>query len=150
MSAACPGAAPWGARVDVAEPAARVRVAAAPLEPPPEDEALMQARTAGARGLVIAEVRGGVATLRSLGLDGRERDRRTVAVGAPAADALAPAAGALRGLLQPRAPEKWYRSRWVWAAGAAALATAIVLPLAAALSNDAPRGVTVVGPGALP
>jgi hypothetical protein len=150
VSAACPGLARWGARVEVVEPASRVRVTAAPLEPPPEAEALVQARSAGARGLVIAEVRGGVATLRSLGLDGRERDRRTVVVGAPATNALAPLADSLRTLLRPRTSEKWYRSRWVWAAGAAALATAIVLPLAAALSDNAPRGVTVVGPGALP
>jgi hypothetical protein len=151
VSAACPGAAPWGARVDAIEPATRVRVAPAPLEPPPEAEALVQARAAGASGLVIAEVRGRLATLRRLGLDGRERDRRTVTVAAPSRDALAPAAEALRDVLRPAPrPERWYRSRWVWAAGAAGLATALVLPLSLALTDDAPRGVTVVGPGKLP
>ncbi|HWO21175.1 MAG TPA: hypothetical protein VNO30_20545 [Kofleriaceae bacterium] len=150
VAAACPGAAPWGARVDAVEPAARVRVSAAPLEPPPEAEALVQARAGGASGLVLAEVRGRIATLRRLGLDGRERDRRTVAVAAPAPGALAPLGEALRDVLRPAPRARWYQSRWVWAAGAAGLATAIVLPLALGLSDDAPRGVTIVGPGALP
>jgi hypothetical protein len=149
ISAACPGAAPWGARIDAVEPATHVRVAPAPLEPPPEADALVQARTGGASGVVLAEVRGRFATLRRLSLDGRERDRRTVAIAGPSRDALVPLAEALRDVLRPAPRAKWYRSRWVWAAGAAGLATAIVLPLALALSNDAPRGVTVVGPGAL-
>ena len=150
VSAACPGAAPWGARVDAIEPATRVRVAPALLEPPPEADALVQARAGGASGLVIAEVRGRLATLRRLGLDGRERDRRTVAVAGPSRDALVPVAEALRHVLRPAPRARWHQSRWVWAAGAAGLATAIVLPLALVLSNDAPRGVTIVGPGALP
>ncbi len=150
VSAACPGAAPWGARIDAVEPATRVRVAPVPLEPPPEADALVQARAGGASGLVLAEVRGRIATLRRIGLDGRERDRRTVAVAGPAPGALAPVAEALRDVLRPAPRTKWYRSRWVWAAGAAGLATAIVLPLALALSDDAPGGLTVVGPGALP
>jgi hypothetical protein len=150
VSAACPGAAPWGARFDAVEPEARVRVTPAPLAPPPEAEALVQARAAGASGLVLAEVRGPLATVRRLGLDGRERDRRTVTIAGASKDALAPLAEALRDVLRPAPPPRWYRSRWVWAAGAAGLATAIVLPFALALSNNAPRGVTVVGPGALP
>ena len=150
VSAACPGAAPWGARIDVVEPATRVRVAPVPLEPPPEADALVQARAGGASGLVLAEVRGRIATVRRIGLDGRERDRRAVAVAGTAPGALAPVAEALRDVLRPAPRAKWYRSRWVWAAGAAGLATAIVLPLSLALSNDAPSGVTVVGPGALP
>ncbi len=150
VSAACPGAAPWGARGDAFEPATRGRAAPGALEPPPEAEALIQARVGGASGLVIAEVRGRLATLRRLGIDGRERDRRTVAVAGPSRDALVPVAEALRDVLQPARREKWYRSRWVWAAGAAGLAAAIMLPLALALSDDAPRGVTIVGPGDLP
>jgi len=149
-SAACPGAAPWGARFDAVDPATRVRVAPVPLQPPPEAEALVQARAAGASGLVIAEVRGRLATLRRLGLDGRERERRTVAVAGSSGDALAPLAAALRDVLRPAPRARWYRSRWVWAAGAAGLATAIVVPLTLVLSNDSPRGVAVVGPGALP
>ncbi len=150
VSAACPGAAPWGARIDAIGPATRVRVAPAPLEPPPEADALVQARAGGASGLVLAEVRGRLATVRRLGLDGRERDRRTVAIAGSAPDALAPLAEAVRDLLRPAPRPKWYRSRWVWAAGAAGLATAIVLPIALVLANDTPRGVSVAGPGALP
>jgi hypothetical protein len=38
----------------------------------------------------------------------------------------------------------------VWAAGAAGIAAAIAIPIAAAIARDEPRGVRVGGPGALP
>ncbi|MGN6109357.1 MAG: hypothetical protein ACTHU0_29890, partial [Kofleriaceae bacterium] len=150
VSAACAGAAPWSARIDVADPGARLRVTPAPLEPPTDAEVLVQARTAAARGVVVAEVRGAIATVRWFGLDGRERDRRSVAVASHARGALEPVADAMRALLRPRPTERWYQSRWVWAAGAAGLVAAIFVPLTISLSNTRPSGVDVVGPGRLP
>ncbi len=151
IAASCPGFAPWGVRVDVDERADRVRVGAARLEPPSDAEVVIQGRTAGARGMIVVEVRGTLAVARLLGLDGRERDRRsvTIAVGSPRS--LEPLAAAVRDLLQPRPSRaRWYRSRWAWAAGGALVAAAIFVPLTLAFSSNEPTGVKVVGPGALP
>jgi hypothetical protein len=165
VSVACPGAAPWGARVEVAAPAssapagaeaavpaARVRARPVLLAPPAQlaSEALVQARAAGASGLVIAEVRGEIAVVRRLGLDGRERARRAAAIAGRGAGALGGAAAALGELLAPAPRAPWHRARWVWAAGAAGIAAAIAIPIAAAIARDEPRGVRVGGPGALP
>ena len=53
-------------------------------------------------------------------LDGRERDRKTVSIG----NDLAPLADAVTTLLTPPPYRPWYRSKWTWAAGGAAIAAA--------------------------
>jgi hypothetical protein len=146
LAARCPGAAPWGRRIDVTEATTRVRVDAAPLAPPGEAELLIQARAAGTRGLVIVEVRGTLAVARLVGLDGKERARRTATIDRT----LDPAATAVRQLVAPVESPKWYRSRWVWAAGGALALAAIVIPIALIANDDPPSGVRVVGPGELP
>jgi hypothetical protein len=135
VNARCADRQPEGFRIELT---ADVRL---PLEPrpylPPNDtEVLVQARTAGARAFVVVEVRGGVATARLVGLDGRERERRTATI----AGDLAPIAEGLDGLLAPAPEQHWDQSRWVWAAGGAAVAAAILVPLTAYLANDSSQG----------
>ena len=128
----CPDRAPWGAHIDLIADAtltARNPV----LVPPSRAELLIQARTAGARAFVVVEVIGTVGTARLVGLDGRERDRRTANV----TRTLEPLAAALRELLVPVRERRWYQSRWAWAAGAAVLAAAIFVPLTAVVAGDA-------------
>lgn len=140
----CPDHAPWGTRVDVGAPATTLVARPVRFAPPADAELLIQARTAGAGALIAAEVRGDVATARLIGLDGRERDRRTVTV----RDTLEPLAEAVRDLLRPPGRVRWYRSKWAWAAGAAILAAAIAIPLTAAIVRDpAPTGAVIQFPG---
>jgi hypothetical protein len=127
----CADRAPWGTRVEVTGDqlvVARNTV----LAPPTDDEVLIQARTVGARAFVAVEVRSGVGTARLVGVDGRERDRRSVAITGD----LTVLAGAVRELLAPVAKTPWYESRWAWAAGAAVVAAAILVPLTAAITRD--------------
>lgn len=113
------------------------------LLPPTDTDLLVQARTAGARAFVVAELRGNIATARLVGLDGRERDRKTVTIGSD----LAPLADAVAALLTPPVRSPWYRSKWVWATGGAAVAAAILIPLTAFLvQSDGPTTVTVRPP----
>ena len=102
------------------------------LLPPTDTDLLVQARTAGARAFVVAEVRGNVATARLVGLDGRERDRKTVSITSD----LSPLADAVSLLLTPPKRTPWYRSKWVWATGGAAAAAAILVPLTMFLTAD--------------
>ena len=146
IAARCPGAAPWGRRLEVTDATTRVQVAPVPLQPPAEAELLIQARTAGMRGLVIVEVKGAVAVVRLVGLDGTERARRTAAI----ERTLDPVAVIVRQLVAPREAPKWYRSRWAWAAGGALAVAAIVIPIALIAADDPPSGVRVQGPGELP
>lgn len=146
IHARCPGRAPWGRRVDVSEGVARVRVDAAPLVPPTATDLLVQARAAGTRGIVVVEVHGTVAHARVLGLDGVERDRRTASI----QRSLAPASGLVRALLAPRPESRWYRSRWVWAAGGALAVALVLIPVMVIAADDPPTGVRVTGPGELP
>ncbi len=131
----CADRQPEGFRIELT---ADVRL---PLEPrpylPPNDtELLVQARTAGARAFVVVEVRAGVATARLVGLDGRERNRKTITV----TNDLAPVADGLSGLLAPPPDKRWYDSKVVWALGGAALAAAILIPVTAYFANDAGAG----------
>jgi len=126
----CPDRTPWGTRVEVTSDqlvVARNTV----LAPPTDDDVLIQARTVGAKAFVAVEIRSGVGTARLVGVDGRERDRRTVAITRD----LTPLARAVEQLLSPLASRHWYDSRWAWAAGAAVLAAAIVIPLTAAATQ---------------
>lgn len=141
------GAATWSARADALDAVTRIAIEPRGAAPPGDDDVLIQARAAGARGVVIATAQGGVVTLRRLAIDGRERDRRTTAA---APDGVA-AARALETLLASAPPARWYQSRWAWAAGAAILAAAVLVPITAALAADgAPPSVTVRGPASLP
>lgn len=140
----CADHAPWGARVTVTEPQTRVIARVEAFAPPTETDVLVQARTAGARAVIVAEVRRGVATVRLVGIDGRERDRRTVAV----ATSLEPLADAIRVLGRPEVPrrERWYRSRWAYAAGAAVLVAGILIPIAIISAGDDRATAGVGGP----
>lgn len=130
----CPDRAPWGTRVEVTSDQLVV-ARNTQLAPPTDDEVLIQARTIGAKAFVAVEIRSGVGTARLVGIDGRERDRRTVAITSD----LAPLARAVRVLLTPPSTTRWYQTRWAWAAGAAALAAAILVPVtAAATQNTSP------------
>ncbi len=127
----CADRAPWGTRVEVTSDqlvVARNTV----LAPPTDDDVLIQARTVGARAFVAVEVRSGVGTARLVGVDGRERNRRTVAITRD----LAPLAHAVDQLLAPVSTTHWYSSRWTWAAGAAVIAAAIAIPLTVAATQD--------------
>jgi hypothetical protein len=127
----CPDRTPWGQRVDLPTLGLHVRADPLPYAPPSEAELLVQARVAGARGLVVAEVHGNLATARLVGLDGREHDRRSVSVGAD----LRPLAVAIGELLTPATHAPWYQSKWAWAGGAAAIAAIVLVPVTAAIAG---------------
>lgn len=127
----CADHAPWGTRVELTGD--QLVVARNPaVAPPTDDEVLIQARTIGARAFVAVEIRSGVGTARLVGVDGRERNRRSVAV----AGDLAPLAAAVQDLLAPPPETRWYKTRWAWATGAAVLAAAILVPVTAALTQN--------------
>lgn len=131
VAVTCSAAAPWGTRVQLG---ADTTVVArnTPITPPTSDEMLIQARTAGARAYLAVELSGDLGVVRLVSADGRERDRRTVTVHGD----LAQVAQAVRELLAPASTQHWYQSRWVWAAGAAVIAAAILVPITAAAARD--------------
>jgi len=130
---ACPDRLPWGQRIDLTTVGAHLAPDPSPYAPPSDAELLVQARVAGARGLVIAEVHGAVATARIVSPDGRERDRRTVTITGD----LAPLAAAVGDLLTPASEHHhWYQSKWAWAGGAAALAALVLVPITAAIASE--------------
>jgi hypothetical protein len=131
VSVGCPDRAAWGTRVELTEDQ-RVVARNAALAPPTDDEVLIQARAAGAQAFVAVELRGGVATARLVGADGRERDRRSARV----AGDLTPLAHAVEALLVPAPRSHWYQSRWAWAAGAAVVVAAILIPVTAAATQN--------------
>lgn len=137
----CADRAPWGSRVELTGDQLVV-ARNTQLAPPTDDEVLIQARTAGARAFVAVEIRSGVGTARLIGVDGRERDRRSVAV----AGDLTPLAGAVHGLLAPVPKTHWYRSRWAWAAGAAVVAAAILIPVTAEVTQNTTPSTWTVKP----
>jgi hypothetical protein len=143
----CADRTPWGQRIDLTTVGAHLAPDPSPYAPPSDAELLVQARVAGARGLVVAEVHGAIATARLVALDGRERDRRTVGV----SQGLAPLATAVAELLTPDAAKhRWYKSRWAWAAGAAALAAIVLVPVTAAIASDTGATSGRVQPKGLP
>ncbi len=131
VSVTCPAAAAWGTRVEL-NADATVVARNVPITPPTADEMLIQARTAGARAFLVVELTGELGVVRLVGADGRELDRRTVTVSRD----LTPVADAVRVLLAPASTQHWYQSRWAWAAGAAAIAAAILIPVTAAVASD--------------
>jgi hypothetical protein len=128
---ACTDHAPWGTRVELTGDTT-LAAGNARLVPPSPDELLIQARTLGARAYVVVEIAGPVATTRMFSADGRERDRRTLTV----VTSLDPVAKVVGEMLAPPSSEHWYRSRWLWAAGAAAVVAAIVVPITVSIAND--------------
>lgn len=144
LAAGCPGARPVQRGFDV--------VAAAPMEvtalgsPVPdggEEAALVQARALGARAFVMVTVRGEMAMLRRLGIDGREQARRPLRL--PAGASLAPLGDELNqliGAVEGGGATPWYRTRWAWAAAGVVAATAVLLPVML-LGDDGPDGVVI-------
>jgi hypothetical protein len=145
LRVSCPGAEPWGMRLAVSAASATVSVAARRSLAPADDELLVVARGVGAHEFVTVVARGDLVWIRRIGGDGRERDRRTVAVG----DGGAVIADAVAALMRPAAARvPWYRTRWAWAAGIAGATAAIAIPLTLIIAGgDAPTTATVVGPG---
>jgi hypothetical protein len=140
----CPGHAPWGARVDVSAPTTNVVVRPVPLVAPTDADLMIQARTAGATAMIVVEIHGEISTVRLVGLDGRERDRRSASV----RGGLGPLLDAVRELLRPPTRHRWYQSKWTWAAGAAVIAAGIAIPFTIAATRDnTPTNATIRFPG---
>jgi hypothetical protein len=101
---------------------------------PSDADLLVQARAASAKALLAVEVHGDVATVRLVGADGRERERKSVKL----AGDVAPLAKLVDDMLVPPVivREHWYQSKWAWAAGAAVLTAAVLVPVTAAIAGD--------------
>ena len=136
----CADREPYGTKIELTAGATTLPVQPTPYQPPSDSELLIQARAASGRAVVFAEVHGQVATARLITLDGRERDRRTVALG----NDLAPLADAVGELLEPLVEHHWYESKWAWAGGAAFLTAALLVPITAAIAGSSgPTSATV-------
>ena len=143
IDAACPEHLPWGRRVVLDRTAVEVVVAPTPIDPPGEDEALIQARALGAASVVEVTILAGAAHVRHRAADGRERARALVT-----ADGDVIAATVTRMLTPPVVVrEPWYRRRWVWAVGGALAAAAVLVPIAV---RDTGPGDRVIRPTGLP
>ena len=127
----CADRAPQGMKVELTAGATTLPIQPAPYEPPTDSELHVQARTASARAFIAVEVHGAIGTARLVGVDGRERDRRTVTITGD----LAPLADAVGALLQPAPRTHWYQSRWALAGGVAVLAAAVLVPITAAIAG---------------
>ena len=127
----CADRTPQGMKVELTAGATTLPIQPAPYEPPTDSELLVQARAASARAFVAVEVHGTIGTARLVGIDGRERDRRTVTLTGD----LAPLAEAVGELLQPGARTHWYQTRWALAGGVALLVTAVLVPVTAAIAG---------------
>ncbi|MEJ7596395.1 MAG: hypothetical protein WKG01_00680 [Kofleriaceae bacterium] len=147
LAVTCEARAPIRTRFTVDRPVRELVLAGAPIVPPSDAELLVQARTASARALVVVTSRGGTAVVRRLGIDGKERDRVSLAIARGDREI---AAAVTRMLAPPSVPvaAPWYRSRWLWAAGGAAIASAILLPLALDRGGEVPK--VLVRPGGIP
>ncbi len=137
----CPDREPIGEQVDLTGGDETLPVTPPPYLPPSDSDVLIQARTASARAVVVVEVHGAVGTARLVGLDGRERDRRTVTLGSD----LGPLADAVGDLLAPPPEHHWYQSRWAWVAGGAAAAALILVPVTAAIAGSGGNTAANVG-----
>lgn len=131
----CPDHEPWASRVDLTALEMHLVASPKPYEAPSDTDILIQARSANARAVIVVEVRGDLATVRLVGIDGRERDRRSAAV--PHGD-LAPVATIVDAMLAPPAlvHEPWYRSRWAWVSGAVLVTAAVAIPITAAIAGN--------------
>jgi hypothetical protein len=131
----CADRPPWGERIELTTLGASIAADPPRFAPPAEADLLVQARVAGARAIVIAEVHGTIATARVVALDGRELDRRTIEI--DTRGDLTPLARAIDAMLTPATEQRhWYASKWAWAGGAALLAAAILVPITAAIASQ--------------
>jgi hypothetical protein len=128
----CPDREPQGMQVELTGGDITLPVTPPPYLPPTDSELLVQARSASARAVVVVEVHGAIGTARLVGLDGRERDRRTVTLGSD----LGPLADAVGDLLAPPPVHHWYQSRWAWVTGGAAAAALVLVPITAAIAGS--------------
>ncbi len=137
-------------RLDVDRVTLEVKIAGPQVAPPDDAALLVQARVASARALVIVFVQGRTALVRKLGIDGKERDRQTLALSGAGSDRseLAAALGRMLEAPRPGPREPWYQSRWVWGAAGVAIAGAILIPFAVRNSGSAPE--VVVRPDGMP
>jgi len=142
----CIDRAPWGSRVDLPTTGLSVRADPLPYAPPPDADALVQARVSLAHAVIITEVHGTVATARKLSLDGRELDRRTVNVTGD----LQPLALAIGDMLTPEKHSPWYQSKWAWAGAAAAVTAIVLVPITAAIAGGSTPTTFTVHPKGLP
>jgi len=134
INGSCPDSRPDGYRLEL------TGQLTFPFHPPPyplpnDADVLAQARVAG-HGLssfISIEVRSGVATARLVGIDGRERDRKTVNVDR---GDLTPVGDALLALLTPPPPKHWYKSKWTYAGAGAIAAALIAIPVTLVLTSD--------------
>ncbi|HET9988465.1 MAG TPA: hypothetical protein VFQ65_08090 [Kofleriaceae bacterium] len=135
LAVTCPDYEPWSSRVDLTTLDSHPSVTPRAYEAPSETEVLVQARSANARAVIVVEVRGKLATIRLVGVDGRERDRRSATV---ERGDLTQVAAIVDGMLAPAIVhhEPWYRSRWAWVTGAVIVTAAIVIPVTAAIAGD--------------
>ncbi len=150
VDASCEARAPVRRRLDVDRVTIEVKIAGPQVVPPDDAALLVQARVASARALVVVFVQGRTALVRKLGIDGKERDRQTLALRGTVRDRSEIAAALARMLEAPRPgpPEPWYQSRWVWGAAGVAIAGAILIPFAVRNSGSAPE--VVVRPDGMP
>ena len=135
LAVTCPDYEPWSSRVDLTTLDSHPSITPKPYEAPSETEILVQARSVNARAVIVVEVHGKLATIRLVGVDGRERERRSASVDR---GDLAPVAAIVDAMLAPTIVhhEVWYRSRWVWVTGAVIVTAAIVIPITAAIAGD--------------
>ena len=131
----CPDHEPWASRVDLTARDMHLVASPRPYEAPSETDILIQARSANARALVVVEVHGDLATVRLVGIDGRELDRRSTTVHH---GDLAAVATVVDGMLAPPslAHEPWYRTRWAWVTVAVLATAAIAIPITAAIAGN--------------
>ncbi len=128
----CPDREPVGQKLELTASAGTIPISPPPYAPPTDTDLLIQARSAGARAMIVVEVHDQVATARLVGIDGRERDRRNVTITGD----LNPLADAIGEMLAPPVKTHWYQSKWAWAGAAAALAAIIAVPITAAIARD--------------
>jgi hypothetical protein len=149
LAVTCPDYEPWSSRIDLTTLDSHPIVTPRPYEAPSETEILVQARSVDARAVIVVEVHGKLATIRLVGVDGRERERRSASV---ERGDLAPIAAIVDAMLAPAIVhhEAWYRTRWAWVTGAVIVTAAIVIPITAVIAGDtgATRATIVpTGPG---
>jgi hypothetical protein len=147
----CPGHEPTSRRIVIDRAELAVEVAGAPIAPPTDDELAIQGRSAGARAIVAVALRGDVAIVRRLGVDGREQDRASVTITGDR-DAATVADTVTRLLAPPTggATRRWYRSGWVWAAAGAVIASAILIPIALSAGGSGGDPPVVLRPDQVP
>jgi hypothetical protein len=142
LDASCDGRVPVRTRLVVDRPTLEVALAGAAITAPDDAALLVQARTASAHALVVVTVNAGTAVVRKLGIDGKERDRISIAVARGDREIAAAVTRLLAPATKPTATP-WYRSRWAWAAGGAAVASAILIPFLVTSGGGEVPGVKV-------